>query len=270
MGFLNFGILGFAIMIFSQSGFAIEGKIPVDLELVLAVDVSSSVSPEEYELQKNGIISALLNEDVQNTLRQCMSEGIGINYLEWSGGLRDVQATSVVPWTRIGTKTDMENFALRISKSKRAFYSMTDLISSLRVSAQLMSQSPFESNYKVISISGDGTNNNTVSWPGEPNVNSSPLKMAELLERTRRDIVDQQNIIINAIAIGSEDPVISDTSTTATIPSSPSDEVHLEDYFKANVIGGPGSFVLAVKDYNEYAVAIQRQILRTASARCMM
>ncbi len=190
--------------------------VPVDLELVLAVDVSSSVNSIEYAGQRDGYVNAFNDSSIQNTILDT-SEGrlgrIAVTYVEWSSAFSQQQRVS---WSLIDSIESAQTFASSISGLTRSFGGSTGIGAAIEYSSSLFSfnqDTGYEGARKVIDISGDGRNNSGVA----PSV-------------ARDNALTAGVSTINAIAIQDED---------------------LEDYFVNNVIGGDGAFATFASNFEE-------------------
>jgi hypothetical protein len=199
-----------------------EAATMVDLQLVLAVDVSGSVNATEYALQKTGYINAFNSVAIQNAIA-ASAKGIAVTYVEWSGSGQQAQ---LVGWTHLTDATSSSAFATAIGATSRAFSGLTGIAAAINFSAGLF-DTDFLGGRKVIDISGDGTENVTT--------------LAGL--HTARDAAVAAGITINGLAIQTD---------VATLGA----------YFAANVIGGPGAFVIAVTDFADFAAAVETKIGR--------
>lgn len=223
-----FGVLLLAsIAYFPWVAQAVPTPTQVDLELVLAVDVSSSVSSSEYAGQKNGYIAAFNDAAIQTAITSGKYGSIAVTYVEWSSSSRQEQ---LVDWTLIDSAASASAFASAINGTSRAFGGSTGVGSAIQYSAGLFSfNDPDNAKYlgdrKVIDISGDGTNNTGIS------------------PSTARD---------NALAAG-----------VTTINAIAIETASLEDYFKNNVIGGPNAFATFAADFeDDFSQAIKDKIFR--------
>lgn len=198
--------------------------IPVDLELVLAVDVSGSVDGNEYAGQKGGYVAAFKDAAVQNAILGTSNGRIGkiaVTYVEWSG--TNQQAT-LVNWTLIDSAASATAFADSIAGTTRAYNGSTGVAAAIGYSAGLFG-SAHTGNRKVIDISGDGQENTF----GSPS--------------TERDTALAGGVdAINAIAIESSS---------------------LEQYYRDNVIGGTDSFALFATDFDaSFTAGIKRKLFQ--------
>ncbi|MBK1661615.1 DUF1194 domain-containing protein [Paracraurococcus ruber] len=202
---------------------------PVDLLLVLAVDVSRSVDEDEAVLQRQGYQAGLTDPEVLAAIAGGMIGAIGVAYVEWSGA--EFQQL-VVPWTRIASRADAEAWAAALGRAPRASYGWTSISAALDYSCQLLAAAPWEAVRRVIDISGDGVNN---SGP--------PVEEA-------RDRAVAAGITINGL------PILNDRPTFGQLVPQP-----LDAYFRESVIGGNGAFLIAVEDFASFATALRRKLI---------
>ena len=194
----------------------------VDLALVLAIDCSFSVDAHEFEVQMRGLADAFRNETVKKAIAQGARQRIAVTAVQWSD---DRNQKVVVPWTVISGGADADELAEVFRNTQRQLTEGgTSLSMALTFSSSLFAAAP-SAERMVIDVSTDGRNN---SGP--------PVAPA-------RDRVVGRGITINGLAILNEWPT-------------------LNTYFEANVAGGPGHFVIPANDYDAYAEAILRKLLR--------
>ena len=198
----------------------------VDLNLVLAIDASGSVDDDRFDLQKRGYAQAFVSQRVLDAIRNGNYQSIAISMIQWTGPTLQVV---MVPWTVVRDRASAELVAAAIvAAPRRIFGGGTSLSGAIDYSAQLISSSPYRGIRKVIDISGDGSNNL-----------GRPVEQA-------RDEALQQGIRINGL------PILEL-------------EHDLDQYFRENVIGGPGAFIIPVKDYNAFGEAIMRKLVTEIS-----
>ena len=133
-----------------------RGSEPVDVLLVLAVDVSRSVDEDEAKLQREGYRSAVSDPVVVEAIRGGMIGAIGLAYVEWAGA--EYQRL-VLPWTRIAGPGDAQAWSERLAEAPRASLSWTSISGALDFSRSVLAEAPFEGTRRVIEVSGDGVNN---------------------------------------------------------------------------------------------------------------
>lgn len=203
----------------------------VDLELVLAVDVSRSIDEREYELQRRGYADALRHPTVLQAIRATASGRIAVTLVEWSGS--DFQKI-VVPWMTISDSASADQFVARLVAEPRAYWGWTSISGAIDFCARLFGN-PFEGRRKVIDISGDGINNSGRS------------------ASTARDEALARGIAINGLVILSDSP----PPGARGMPQPP-----LDEFYRENVIGGPGAFVIAIDDFESLAYAMVNKLIK--------
>ncbi len=203
---------------------------PVDVLLVLAVDVSRSVDEDEARLQREGYRSAVSDPAVVEAIRGGMIGAIGIAYVEWAGA--EFQRL-VLPWTRIAGPADAAAWARRLEEAPRASLSWTSISAGLEFSRNVLAEAPFEASRRVIDVSGDGVNNSGGSV------------------EAARDRAVAEGIVINGL------PIVNDRPTFGRPPPMP-----LDEYYRESVIGGPGAFVIAAEDFESFGNALKRKLIR--------
>lgn len=201
----------------------------VDVELVLAVDVSLSMSPSELKIQRDGYASALVHEHVLNAIRDGLHGRIAVAYVEWAG---DAFQNLVVPWTLIESVEDAERVANRIAANPPSGARRTSISGGLRYAHDLLLESSFRGMRRVIDVSGDGPNNQG-DW-----VN------------TVRDEIVATGVTINGLPIMVNDGY-----------SSVYDVHDLDEYYANCVIGGPGAFMIPVHRWEDFAMAVRRKLV---------
>lgn len=206
----------------------------VDLQLVLAADVSRSVDAEEFALQREGYAAAFQDPRVLRAIRSGPLGRIAVCFVEWSG---EWEQFVTVDWTVIRDEESAEDFAAALVARPRPFAGRTAIGAAIDHAASLFARSGHQSQRRTIDVSGDGTNTN-----GK-------------LPSVARDEAVAQGIVINGLVILSPVP----------IPWNPY-HTHppggLGNYFQENVAGGPGSFVMVVEDFQSFAYAIANKLVR--------
>ncbi len=201
----------------------------VDVELVLAVDVSRSMDSEEFSLQRAGYVEALRHPDFVNAVLAGRYRRIAITYFEWAGTVRQ---ESAVPWQIIDGAASAADFAAKLEARPFGGFRGTSISSAVSYGASLFHGNEMESWRRVIDISGDGPNNFGL-----------PVTMA-------RDAALAQGIVINGL------PILVRPSGTVS---------DLDRYYAECVIGGPGSFVLPIRNASEFSTAIRRKLILEVS-----
>jgi hypothetical protein len=203
---------------------------PVDVVLVLAVDVSRSVDEDEARLQREGYRNAVSDPLVVEAVRGGMIGAIGVAYVEWAGA--EYQRL-VLPWTRIASPADAFAWATRLDEAPRASLSWTSISGALDFSHRVLAEAPFEGTRRVIDVSGDGVNNS-----------GGAVEAA-------RDRLLADGVTINGL------PIMNDRPTFGRLPPVP-----LDEYFRESVVGGPGSFVIPAEDFHTFGQAVKRKLIR--------
>jgi hypothetical protein len=214
----------------AMPGHAARADEPVDVALILAVDVSRSIDEDEARLQREGYRGAVSDPRVVEAIRGGMLGSVAIAYTEWAG--IEFQRL-VVPWTRIGSQRDADGWAETLVRAPRASLSWTSISGAVDHARRVMVDCPFEATRKVIDVSGDGVNNS-----GPP---------AELA----RDRAVADGITINGL------PILNDRPTFGRPLPMP-----LDQYFRESVIGGTGAFVIAAADFESFGNAVRRKLIR--------
>lgn len=201
----------------------------VDVELVLAVDVSYSMDLDELELQREGYALAITSVDFMKALRNGPHGKITITYFEWASAY---DQKVVVPWRVIEGPESADAVAAEIRKAPIRRASRTSISGALMYGTSLFDSNPNHGLRKVIDISGDGPNNN------------GPIVA------TAREAALAKGIVINGL------PVMVKQTSYATM-----DIENLDYYYEDCVIGGPGSFVVAIKNKAQFQEAIRTKLV---------
>jgi hypothetical protein len=204
----------------------------VDLELVLAVDVSTSIDDGEFALQRNGYAHAFMNPEIIAAIRSGAHGRIAVTYIEWAAAESQKQ---VIPWTVLSDAESGTLFAEEILAAPRSFRGWTSISGAIDYAMQAFAASPHATTRRVIDVSGDGINNS-----GRPSENA-------------RDEALAKGVTINGIVIMNDVP--SAMSFWRTEPP-------LDDFYRDRVIGGPGAFVMIVEDFTTFEHAIRNKLLR--------
>jgi len=207
----------------------------VDLELVLAVDVSVSMNKQELEIQRAGYAAALRDPEVLRAIQSGAYGRIALAYFEWAGV---TSQQLIVPWTVVESAEDASAVAARLDRLPGWQPRRTSISGALDFGVALMADSPYDAERRVIDVSGDGTNNE-----------GPPVTQA-------RDAAVADGITINGL------PVMADLDTF-----SGNDVARLDDYYRQCVTGGPGSFVISVSNWDEFPSAIRRKFLMEIAGR---
>lgn len=205
----------------------------VDLLLVLAADVSRSVDGPKFQLQRDGYAAAFSDPRVLEAIRSGSRGRIAVCFVEWSG------ATSqrvVIDWTIIKDAESGRLFGDRLVETPRAFAERTSISAAIDFSVAQLARAPYTSSRRTIDVSGDGTNNSGRDV------------------RSARDEATAKDITVNGLVILSERPL-------SWNPEHTHPPGGLANYYRENVIGGPGAFVLAAEDFNSFGKALINKLV---------
>ena len=208
-------------------------RTEVDLALVLAVDVSYSMDPDEQALQREGFVEAFRSALVKDAIGRGQLGRIAVTYFEWAGA---GDQRTVLPWTLIDGPASANAFADALTTKPTRRASRTSISGALDYATKLIGEAPFDSMRRVIDVSGDGPNNS-----GRP------------IQAARADTL-ARGITVNGLPLMLKAPGYYD------IPD-------LDLYYRDCVIGGVGAFMVPVRDRDQFREAVKTKIvLEVASA----
>lgn len=194
-----------------------------DLALVLAVDVSGSVSDARFKLQRDGIANALDSDALAAALASGSYQTVEIAVVEWA----EEQAV-VLPWTVVRRRSDLAEIALRLRRAPRSWvHTKTDPGGGIAAADELFASVPLRPDRKVIDVSGDGQQN-----------------AGEATTAAMRDAAVGHKVTINGLPITS------------------GDEPHVDQWYRANVVGGDGAFLVVADGFEAFASAFQQKLTR--------
>ncbi|MGI9481137.1 MAG: DUF1194 domain-containing protein [Hyphomicrobiales bacterium] len=203
----------------------------VDLELVLAVDASGSVDPDEFNLQLNGIATGISDEGVIAAIKQGPKGRIAINLIVWAEAGYPKQTSG---WMVIGSAQDARAVAAKIAGFPRKVSGGTGLGDGLAVAIRSFDENLFNAERRVVDVSGDGRE-------------TTPRNFTVQLNQARA-MAYARSVTVNALAILNEDR-------------------ELDTYYRENLQTGRGSFVVAVARYEDFAEAMRKKLLREITYR---
>lgn len=213
-----------------------RANAPVDVELILAVDVSRSVDPEEQEIQFSGYAAAFRDRRLIEGIIGGPVGAIACMMFGWS----DWHIQNVlVPWTRLDGSAAAHGFADAIAAAPRQTWLYTSISGAMDFAARQFGQG-FEGTRKVVDISGDGVNN-----AGRP------------VAEAREDAL-AKGIVVNGLAVLDRQP--SPFAQNSGLPP-------LDQYYQGEVIGGPGAFLVVAEGFGAFEAAVRRKIIREIAAR---
>lgn len=212
-------------------GSAAATEAQVDLELVIAVDVSGSMDAEEFALQRDGYVAAIRHPEFVTAIRSGAHGRIALTYVEWSGADRQ---SVIVPWALIDGSAAANAFAAALAAQPLVIDRGTSISAALLFGTAQFAANAFDGERRVIDISGDGPNNY-----------GPTVTMA-------RDYAVGEGVVINGL------PILIRPS-----PLFP----EMDRYYTDCVIGGMGSFVLPIRTRDEFGLAIRRKLVIEVAAR---
>src|SRR6202162_4626723 len=223
----------FAMVFVLAGARATHAAEEVDLLLVLSSDVSRSIDTPKFKLQRDGYAGAIVNPRVIQAIQSGALGKIAISFVEWSGvGAQRI----VIDWTVIRDEATAKDFSAQIVEARRAFADRTSISGGIDFAMAQLARSPYQSNRHTIDVSGDATNNS-----------GREVTYA-------RDEAVAKGVTINGLVILSAQPM----SWNADHTNPPGG---LDNYYRNNVIGGPGSFVMVAEDFNSFGQAILNKLI---------
>jgi hypothetical protein len=228
---IQLGVLASAVMLSMTGGTSAQGRIPADLELVLAVDASGSVDDGEFSLQMQGIAQAFRNSEIQRAISSGPAGQVAVALIVW--------ADHQVPkdnsgWHVLRQPADAEAFARIVAGFPRRQNGATGISEGIAAAVRAIETNAIEGRRKVVDVSGDGQ--------------ETPARDFVVLLPQARIMAMSRGVTINGLAIINEDPT-------------------LLEYYKNRVRTGPDSFIMGTTDYAGFAEAIRRKLLREIDYR---
>jgi hypothetical protein len=212
-----------------------QAAASVDIELILAVDVSYSMDMDELAIQREGYAQAIVSKEFLQALKSLPNGKISVTYFEWAASS---DQKIIIPWRLIDGPETADAVADEILKTPIRRASRTSISGAINFAMPLFDEDPYHGLRRVIDISGDGPNNN-----------GGPVTVA-------RDAALEKGIIINGLPIMVKEPSYSTM-----------DIDNLDFYYEDCVIGGPGSFVVSIKDREKFKEAIRSKLLLEVAGR---
>jgi Protein of unknown function (DUF1194) len=206
-----------------------DARPAVDVELVLAVDVSYSMDMDELAIQREGYAQAIVSKEFLQALKSGPNGKVAITYFEWAASS---DQKIIIPWRLIDGPETADAVANEIMKTPIRRASRTSISGAIYFAMPLFDEDPYHGLRRVIDISGDGPNNN-----------GAPVTGA-------RDEALSKGIVINGLPIMVKEPSYSTM-----------DIDNLDWYYEDCVTGGPGSFVVSIKDREKFKEAIRTKLL---------
>lgn len=225
-----------AVIAVVMAGFAVpsaawaETEIPVDIELVLAIDVSGSIDPTEAKLQRQGYVAALTHPRIIEVITRGFLGRIAVTYFEWAGA--DYRRP-IANWAAIEDRASAQAFVDSLTEAEISIGRRTSISGAIRFAIPLFKDNGYEGTRRVIDISGDGANNSGV------------------LVNLARDVAVDEGITINGL------PIVNDRPNRFGFPQLKD----LDEYYIHCVVGGTGAFIVVAHGFDAFAEAIRRKLI---------
>ena len=201
---------------------ASAGSDRADVALVLAIDVSGSVDDNRFNLQREGIAAALESDELATVVAMGVNQTIEVAVIEWAE-----EQHVVVPWTVLRQRDELTALARRVRTANRSWvHTKTDPGGGIAAAGNFLAAEPLAADRQVIDVSGDGRQN------------AGELETAEA-----RDVAVSHAVTINGL------------------PITCGDEPELDNWYRANVIGGLGSFLIVANGYEAFAAAFRQKLM---------
>ena len=226
--FIAIGVLAFLFL----AGGARAAE--VDLEVILAADVSRSIDDSEFDLQRKGYAAALTDPRVLEAIHGRKGAAIGVCFIEWSG---DEDQQVVVDWSEIRDGEDAGSVSAAILAAPRSFMGRTSISAAIDFAMAHFATAKWQASRRIVDISGDGTNN-------------SGRAITEA-----RDEAVARGVTINGLAIINDKPNLGYSAHTQPPGGLP-------NYYRDNVIGGPNAFLLVVQNFDSFADAMAQKLAK--------
>jgi hypothetical protein len=207
-----------------------NGAAEVDVELVLAVDISYSMDTEEQRMQRQGYVEALRSEQFLNALKSGATGRIAVAYMQWAS---EYDQDTLADWTVIDGPESASAFADKLAKAPYRRAQRTSISGAIDTAVRLFENNGFNSMRQVIDVSGDGPNNS-----------GRPVAAA-------RDDAVAQGVTINGLPLVGIRPYVS-----------PADIQELDIYYEDCVIGGFDAFMVPVRDTRSFVEATRTKLVR--------
>lgn len=221
---------GAAVIVLAAAGRAgAQAPIRVDVELVLAVDVSGSMTREELEIQRRGYAAAFVDAEVLAVIERGYLGRVALAYMEWAGAS---QQKVVVGWTLVRNREEAAAFAERLTTRRHPRLRLTAIASAIDFAAAMFDGNGFEAARQVIDISGDAASNDG------------------RLVTLARDEAVAKGVTINGLPLMTQAPATGRLHVRA-----------LDVYYRDCVIGGDGAFAIPVKAWSDFPAAVRQKLL---------
>ena len=215
---------------------AAGAPVAVDAAIVLAADVSRSIDDGEFALERRGYADAIQSQQLIDAISTGPHGAIALSYVEWAG---EGEEKVVVDWAVIRNDADARAFVAALTAAPRSFVGRTAIGSAIDYSFALFAESAFETDRRVIDVSGDGTNNQG------------------RMVTDARDAAVGAGAVINGLSIFNRKAAA--MGGYLALHTNPPGGI--ENYYRDNVIGGPGAFVIPIDDFKSFGEAMVRKLV---------
>jgi len=210
---------------------AAQDRKEVDLSLALGIDISGSIDPDEAKLQRQGYVDAFRDPVIVKAILGGPNGRIAVTYFEWSDSWMQ---KLLIDWTLLDSEAAIEAFARRLADAPISIARRTSISGAIRYAIPLFGRSPYETQRKVLDISGDGSNNDGAL-------------VTDMRYEALRD-----RIVINGL------PIMNDRPNPFGFPN----EADLDRYYLHCVTGGPRSFVEVARNFEDFPRAVRKKLLQ--------
>ena len=210
---------------------AAQDKQEVDLALAMGIDISGSIDPDEARLQREGYVNAFRDPVIVKAILGGANGRIAVSYFEWSDSWMQ---KLLIDWTLLDSEAAIQAFATRLSEAPISIARRTSISGAIRYAIPLFGRSPYETQRKVLDISGDGSNND-----------------GGLVTDMRYEAL-KERIVINGL------PIMNDRPNPFGFPN----EADLDRYYLHCVTGGPRSFVEVARNFEDFPRAVRKKLLQ--------
>jgi hypothetical protein len=215
---------------------AASAPVAVDAAIVLAADVSRSIDDEEFALERRGYADAIRSQQLLDAISTGPHGAIALSYVEWAG---EGEERVVVDWAVIRNQTNARAFVAVMTAVPRSFIGRTAIGAAIDFSFALFAESAFETSRRVIDVSGDGTSNQG------------------RFVTEARDAAVGAGAVINGLAIFNRKAA----ATGGYLAMHTNPPGGLAKYYRENVIGGSGAFVVQIDDFKTFGEAMMRKLV---------
>ena len=224
-------LLSLLALLFLALPAAAQERKEVDMVLVLAIDISGSVDPDEARLQRQGYVEAFRDPVIVKAILGGNHGRIAVAYFEWADAY--IQKL-LIDWTLLDSEAAIRDFTSHLARAPLSIARRTSISGAIRYAIPLFGRAPYDTERKVLDISGDGSNND-----------------GGLVTDLRHDAL-KERIVINGL------PIMNDRPNPYGFPS----ETDLDKYYLHCVVGGPRSFVEVAVNFEDFPRAVRKKLLQ--------